>query len=614
MELQKFYQNRAEQFARYEQICKKKRNWYSLARLFLFLSIVVLGLGCYMIIWWLGILVAFILMVIFAVLCIKDLKNSEKQQEFERLIQINSSEAKCVVGDFSTYPTGNQYKDSSHYYESDLDIFGTHSLFAYLNRTSSPSGSNMLAQWLSQAAPTEEIMKRQVAVKELSEQLELRQKMQAIGIKNKNVYGDLPYFLQWLKGKATLLKKKKILKVIKVLPWFTFSAIIISCLGWISSSIPWLFISIHFSISYLTSKTVALLHQQTSRKVSFISTYLELINIFSYTHFTSPYLIELRKKFIDSDAVRQIDLLKKCNQKLDYRLNSFYYPANLLFFFDYKHLVWLEKWRLKNHRKVEKWFEAIAQVEALLCFANLHYNNPNWVMPTINNEYFHIDAQKIGHPLIPEKERVCSDFKIRGTGCVAIITGSNMSGKSTFQRSIGVNFILALAGAPVCASLFTISSCQLYTYMRITDSLEEQTSSFYAELKRLKRLIDLSKEGSKVFFLLDEILRGTNSRDRQIGSMALIRQLVRNNISGIIATHDLGLSELQSEMPQNIQNSHFDVQIKGEEMFFDYKLHPGVCRSLNASILMKKIGIEINKSNIILSEANEAKIDNSSML
>jgi len=225
-------------------------------------------------------------------------------------------------------------------------------------------------------------------------------------------------------------------------------------------------------------------------------------------------------------------------------------------------------------------------------------------MPEIRDDYFYLEAKNIGHPLILENDlnpypstqekgvkRVCNDFSL--TNEIAIITGSNMSGKSTFERSIGVNMVLALSGAPVCARKLAITNCQLYTYMRIIDNLEEQTSSFYAELKRLKQLIDLTNEGQKIFFLLDEVLRGTNSRDRQIGSVALVKQLVRQKISGIIATHDLTLGELEQELPDDVSNSHFDVQIDGENMAFDYKLYQGICNSLNASILMKKIGIEI---------------------
>ena len=234
----------------------------------------------------------------------------------------------------------------------------------------------------------------------------------------------------------------------------------------------------------------------------------------------------------------------------------------------------------------------MAKIEALSSFANVLHNHPTWAIPEIRDEYFTLDAKNMGHPLIGEKERICNDFSLVGAGKVAIITGSNMSGKSTFERSIGMNMAMALAGAPVCASAFTVTNCRLFTFMRIADDLEEQTSSFYAELKRLKLLIDVTKDEQKVFFLLDEVLRGTNSRDRQIVSMALIRQLAGRCVSGIIATHDLALGELERELPDRVSNAHFDVQIAGDNMSFDYKLYAGICTSLNASILMKKIGIE----------------------
>jgi len=352
-------------------------------------------------------------------------------------------------------------------------------------------------------------------------------------------------------------------------------------------------VAIHFVIYGLVSNKINLLHQQISHKVQFISTYSELIGLVTGAKFSSSYLAALRGCFVETDALQQIRALQNRIKKLDYRLNMAYIPLNILFFFDYRHLVWLEQWRTGAGQKLPEWFDAMARIEALSSFANMLHNHPNRVLPGIIDEYFTLETENMGHPLILEKERVCNDFSLNGAGQIAIVTGSNMSGKSTFERSIGVNMTLALAGAPVCASAFTVTNCQLYTYMRIADNLEEHTSSFYAELKRLKRLIDITKNGQQVFFLLDEVLRGTNSRDRQIGSMALIRQLVGQKVSGIIATHDLALGELEQELPHHVRNSHFDVQINGEDMSFDYKLHQGICTSLNASILMKKIGIEV---------------------
>ncbi len=214
-------------------------------------------------------------------------------------------------------------------------------------------------------------------------------------------------------------------------------------------------------------------------------------------------------------------------------------------------------------------------------------------MPKVTQEYFELEAKDMGHPLIPEERRVCNSITISSGGKTVLVTGSNMSGKSTFLRTCGVNIVLALAGAPVCAAAFTVSHVQVFSSMRISDSLEDNTSSFYAELKRLAAIIKEAEHNPRLFLLLDEILRGTNSNDRYIGSVALIRQLIGYETVSVVATHDLKLADLAEELPEKIDNYHFDVKIDGEELYFDYQLNPGICTSMNASILMKKMGIKI---------------------
>jgi len=214
-------------------------------------------------------------------------------------------------------------------------------------------------------------------------------------------------------------------------------------------------------------------------------------------------------------------------------------------------------------------------------------------MPKVTEEFFILNAEKMGHPLIPSDRRISNDFETSGGGRTILVTGSNMSGKSTFLRTFGINTVLALAGAPVCASSFTVSNVKIHSSMRISDSLEENISSFYAELRRLNSIIKEAETNPKVFLLLDEILRGTNSNDRFTGSVALIKQLTGYGTVAMVATHDLKLAELSEEMPGKIDNYHFDVKISGEELFFDYKLTPGICTSMNASILMKKMGIKV---------------------
>ncbi len=592
--LSHFYQTRIQYFAEEEKSCERQNNRYTWLRLLIITAAIALGIVFYPISAWLSAVTVLVLLVIFAVCLKKHLANIERQQQKERLKIINQQELNCLDGDYSAYAPGTQYENTKHYYTSDLDIFGIHSLFRYMNRTTSPSGSDMLASWLSKPTATTEIEARQQAVTELAGMIDLRQEMQAIGLKHKDVGKELPGFVEWLHSDAELSRNRKLLRTMQVLPWITLLTIIISVIGWIPSIFAWLLVAVHFVIYGSVTKKVNFLHQQVSHKVEFISTYTELIGLVTRSGFTSPYLVSLRNCFVESNALQQIQALQNRIRKLDYRLNMIYIPVNILFFFDYKHLVWLERWRAGAGQKLPGWFDAMAKVEALSSFANMLHNNPEWAIPEIRDEYFTLEAKNAGHPLIPGKERICNDFSLTGAGQIAVVTGSNMSGKSTFERSIGVNMVLALAGAPACADTFVITNCQLYTYMRIADNLEEHTSSFYAELKRLKQLIDITKDDKQVFFLLDEVLRGTNSRDRQIGSMALIRQLARQQVSGIIATHDLALGELEQELPQSVSNSHFDVQINGEDMSFDYKLHQGICTSLNASILMRKIGIDVN--------------------
>ena len=313
-------------------------------------------------------------------------------------------------------------------------------------------------------------------------------------------------------------------------------------------------------------------------------------------HFQDPLLNSLKKHF-QSEITRASKQVKELNgilNRFDYRLNPIVYiPLNILLLWDLQQILQLEKWKSKNNQEVSHWFDAMARFEVLSSLGTLAFNHPHWCFPDLNKEKPEFTAVQLGHPLIKPEKSVCNDFSAIGSGNINIITGSNMAGKSTFLRSVGVNMILATMGAPVCATKMTVSPLKVMTSMRIKDNLEENTSTFYAELKKLKTIIDAVNSRQPVFILLDEILRGTNSLDRQTGSMALIRQLLHHNATGIVATHDLELAGMIKEFPEGIHNYYFDAALDGEELYFDYTLKQGVCQNLNASILMKKIGIEL---------------------
>jgi DNA mismatch repair ATPase MutS len=253
----------------------------------------------------------------------------------------------------------------------------------------------------------------------------------------------------------------------------------------------------------------------------------------------------------------------------------------------------LNQWKERNRKGVDQWVHTLANMEALASMALLNFNHPEWIFPEISETYFVFEAKELGHPLIPEAKRVSNDFATKGIGQLELITGSNMAGKSTFLRTVGVNIVLAMAGGPVCARSCKTAVATIISSMRIADNLEDSTSTFYAELKNLRSIIDKVKKGERVFILLDEILRGTNSRDRLAGSKALVQQLIRDEAVGIIATHDLELAQMEEALPGHIRNYYFDVQFIGEELSFDYKLKNGVCTTKNAELLMKQIGIEM---------------------
>ena len=281
--------------------------------------------------------------------------------------------------------------------------------------------------------------------------------------------------------------------------------------------------------------------------------------------------------------------------RFDARLNVFaFFFLNSFLLWDLRQLLALNKWKQTHKESVTHWFAAISQMEVLCSLASLAFNQPHWCFPEIAEDHFTLIGKDFGHPLIMPAKRIDNTFSSMGTAKVALITGSNMGGKSTFLRSIGVNAVLAMMGSPVCAASFTISPVKLMSSMRIADNLAENTSTFYAELKKLKQIIEAVDQKEKVFILLDEIFRGTNSLDRHTGSIALIKQLIRQNAVAVIATHDVELTRLKDEYTQSISNYHFNVQVdKNDELFFDFKLKSGICQSMNATILMRKIGIDM---------------------
>jgi len=289
-----------------------------------------------------------------------------------------------------------------------------------------------------------------------------------------------------------------------------------------------------------------------------------------------------------------ITQLRQILNRIETRHNFFYWIFNIIFLLD---LIWLMQaagWKQKHSTKIAKWFNCLSHFELLASIGLSRFANPDWVDPVLSEHPFTLQAQALGHPLIHPKERQSNNFELQDQGTVVVLTGSNMSGKSTFLRTVGINTVLAYMGAPVCAQSLTLGHMKVFTSMRTTDNLEQHVSSFYAELKRLRQLIQHLKQPVPTLFLLDEILKGTNSEDRHKGAIALIKQLHTLSAFGIVSTHDLALGRL-AESHDYIENYSFNSQLKEGALHFDYLLTKGICHSFNASELMAQMGIEMGR-------------------
>lgn len=592
----KQYQNRLNELIESQKKLQQKKSVFGLLRFGTIAAVITviyylgpLGLGYIFV-------PAAILMAIFFLLIHKDLANRSALKHIGHLINITQHELKALEGAYFQFADGAQFSPKLHGYAGDLDIYGHASLYQFLNRTTSDMGAAKLASWLSEPAPSGLILERQDAVKELKGKFHWLQDIRAIGTETNIRQTTFEKMKAWVHEPPVFLQTIHWNWLRVLLPVIIVGVVATAISGFIPMKIMYAMLLLYAFIAYLVYKAVSPMHEKLSRIVDEMNALSESIRLIEKEPFNASLNIRLQQQYVkeQSSASLKIHRIKKILDRLDIRYNIMLSaPLNILFLWDLQQALDLEKWKKAHAADVENWFVTLGVFEALNSFATIHFNNPEWCFPVLHNEHFYIDANELGHPLIPVSKRVNNQVQLDKSGTIMLVTGSNMAGKSTYLRSVGVNTVLAMAGSPVCAANFRISPVQLVSSMRISDNLEESTSTFYAELKKLKAIIDKVNAGEKVFILLDEILRGTNSLDRHTGSVALIRQLIQHKATAIIATHDLALADIIKTYPDHIQNFHFDVQINNEELYFDYKLKSGVCTSLNASILMKKIGIEL---------------------
>ncbi len=520
-----------------------------------------------------------------------------KAEHWQRLVIVNQHELRFLDHDYRWNDNGIDLEPASHDYTSDLDIFGEASLFSYTSRAKTLRGRRKLSKWLCDPADATEIKSRQEAVHELSGMIEFRQNLSALSMNLQEADSDHQNLHKWLQKKPYMMGRR----LPRLMKWLVIPTILPSCLlmmyfGYFRFS--WLPLLIPAYFLWRSKKHIDEIHELTEQISDTLVIYAALFKHMESSQWLSPWLAKVYAQMSKKDVVPSVWISKLGYgiKQLNVRRNFFALLFNLFALWDFHWVEKIEKIKLQIGDSIHLWFDALADIEAISSLANLAHNNPDWTIPTLADNT--IDARELGHPLIPALNRVSNDLSLSIRSDLKLITGSNMAGKSTFLRTLGVNLVLAGAGAPVCATRFTFTPVKVFTSMRTVDALHENASTFYAELKRLRMMLDKIQRHSYIV-LLDEILKGTNSGDRHKGSEALIKQLIRCQASGLIATHDLQLTDLAHEFPSQIENWYFDVVIKNDELHFDYKLKKGVCQSFNATILMKKMGIDVELDNTL---------------
>ncbi|QHL88779.1 DNA mismatch repair protein MutS [Nibribacter ruber] len=509
---------------------------------------------------------------------------------------INRAEQERLRGEFHEFANGQEYEEPNHYYTADLDVFGANSVFQLLNRGVTRLGQQRLAQWLKAPAPPEEIQARQEAVAELAPDLEWRQHLQARSMHHHRKTQQLPQpFLLWLRSPDFFVGKGWLVVATFLLPLLT----IVSVIYWAQGHTHYPFVGlvvVQFLIAVKYQRQRDEYYEESTGMYETLQSYTDMLVHIEGRTFQSAKARHLQQqlKIDDKPASLHVRQLASIIQYLSARLNTYLnFILNHALMWDFIWMWRLERWKKTMSGNIGEVLNAAAEFEALASLAAFQYANPAYAIPQISQKPFEFDAQDLSHPLIFSENRTANSLAFSGAGHTALITGSNMSGKSTFLRAVGVNMVLAFTGAAVCAKKLAVYPGQVYTSMRTEDNLAENTSSFYAELKRLKILIDLTASGVPVYFFLDEILKGTNSHDRHEGAMALIRQLNKRFCAGFVSTHDLELGNMEQELPGAVENFSFNSYFENGQLLFDYTLRPGICKSFNASQLMRQMGIEV---------------------
>jgi ABC-type multidrug transport system fused ATPase/permease subunit len=585
------YRQRSNDFQQQAKKLSAQLSLMSTVRLLCFAAAVVCGWYCFKTGNLLFLLPVAVLLTAFFILIRQYDKKSAVLNFTQSLAVINQNEADFIEQNKHAYDNGADHTNPQHAYSYDIDLFGEHSLFHFLNRTASLFGKKALADVLT-APDIAAIIARQAAIAELKDKLDYRHQLHAHGLNNPVSRADYDQVTAWLNTPNTVYGRPILRVLLFVLP----IAFVISILLYIGDYAATGVLATGLFILNLsiTGRYFANFKQHLSASEQLSKSLLQLaqqLNVIEKEKFNSPLLQQLQQQLTSNQSAgNAIHQLARLFSNLDsiYNLPASMMLNGIMLF--HLHIFYgIEKWKTAQKQQLHQWLAALGAAEALNSLGNFACNNPGFVFPQLSDTE-DLAATALGHPLIGNTKRTCNDVSLRHEKFI-ILTGSNMSGKSTFLRTLAVNMVLARAGSVVCARGFSFYPYDIFVSMRISDSLLDNESFFYAELKRLQHIIHYVQSGHKTFVLLDEILRGTNSNDKHGGTVGLIKKLAAMKVCGIIATHDVTIGELSSQYAGYMTNKCFEAQITNDELLFDYKLKDGVCQKLSASFLMKKMEI-----------------------
>jgi predicted ATPase len=599
------YQQRCQQFeqqrARYDHFSNINAN---INVVLVISALLFLALGI-----WLGGIVFYLLAGVFAIGFVAAYINlgrlNEQEERYKTLWAINDEGLHRLRRDWAKLPLRQPpQSDLSHPYAADLDLLGHASLQHLLNTPNTPIGQATLQDWLLHPAAPAVAAKRQAAAAELAAQIDFRDTFALSGRLMGKAQPTYERFLDWAEGEAWLPQRPWLLWLARLLPILTIGMLVVQLAGLTRYPIwlPFLLANLTLLALYLRPVNEAINGAIERQRI--FRTYAELFRQITAHSWASPALQQLQAE-LSADNLRadqQMLRLARMMPLSDIRRAYFFFLMEWFLLWDF-HLLWLlERWQRRAGKHARAWLVALGEIEAMMALGTLAHDHPAWAFPSIGPETPKpLVAQNLGHPLLPPPVCVGSNVSIGPPGTFLLVTGSNMSGKSTLLRAIGVNVALAQAGGPVCAAQMAIQPITLATSIRVQDSLEQGVSYFMAELKRLKQVVDRAEQtraagDSTLLFLLDEILHGTNTRERQIAVRQIVRHLLKQGATGAISTHDLSLAEAP-EFKQFSQAVYFTESFKqtpeGLVMQFDYKLRQGIATSTNALKLLEIVGLPI---------------------